>query len=97
MLSNDVVLSIIVLLVLSLLRVNVVISLIIAALTCGVLGHYQPAVDQSALSALFNALKITITNFSGGLGGGAETAELRSAWCVCGGVIEIWGNRFTGV
>ncbi|MCQ1857662.1 sodium:proton antiporter [Haemophilus sputorum] len=74
MLSNDVVLSIIVLLVLSLLRVNVVISLIIAALTCGVLGHYQPAVDQSALSALFNALKITITNFSGGLGGGAETA-----------------------
>ena len=74
MLSNDVVLSIIVLLVLSLLRVNVVISLIIAALTCGVLGHYQPAVDQSALLALFNALKITITNFSGGLGGGAETA-----------------------
>lgn len=69
MLSNEVVISIVVLLVLSLLRVNVVLSLIIAALTCGILGNY----GENGLD-LFGALKATIASFTGGLGGGAETA-----------------------
>lgn len=69
MLTNEVVLSIILLLVLSLLRINVVISLIIAALTCGIIGNY--GVDGMGL---FDALKKTVGSFTGGLGGGAETA-----------------------
>ncbi|WGE79714.1 Na+/H+ antiporter family protein [Actinobacillus equuli] len=69
MFSNEVVISIIVLLVLSLLRINVVIALIIAALTCGVIGFY--GVDDMSL---FDALTKTIEKFTGGLGGGAETA-----------------------
>ncbi|WGE92344.1 Na+/H+ antiporter family protein [Actinobacillus genomosp. 1] len=69
MLSNEVVISIIVLLALSLLRINVVIALIIAALTCGVIGFY--GVDDMSL---FEALTKTIEKFTGGLGGGAETA-----------------------
>ncbi|WP_018652773.1 Na+/H+ antiporter family protein [Actinobacillus capsulatus] len=69
MFSNEVVISIIVLLALSLLRINVVIALIIAALTCGVIGFY--GVDNMSL---FNALTKTIEKFTGGLGGGAETA-----------------------
>lgn len=69
MFSNEVVISIIVLLVLSLLRINVVIALIIAALTCGVIGFY--GVDGMSL---FDALTKTIEKFTGGLGGGAETA-----------------------
>lgn len=69
MLSNDVVISIIVLLALSLLRINVVIALIIAALTCGVIGFY--GVDDMSM---FDALTKTIEKFTGGLGGGAETA-----------------------
>lgn len=39
MLSNEVFISIIVLLILSLLRINVVIALIISALTCGLIGN----------------------------------------------------------
>ncbi|SUT90603.1 Na+/H+ antiporter family protein [Actinobacillus lignieresii] len=69
MLSNEVVISIIVLLALSLLRINVVIALIIAALTCGVIGFY--GVDDMSM---FDALTKTIEKFTGGLGGGAETA-----------------------
>ncbi len=69
MLSNEVVISIIVLLALSLLRINVVIALIIAALTCGVIGFY--GVDDMGM---FDALTKTIEKFTGGLGGGAETA-----------------------
>ncbi|MDE8034814.1 Na+/H+ antiporter family protein [Actinobacillus equuli subsp. equuli] len=69
MFSNEVVISIIVLLALSLLRINVVIALIIAALTCGVIGFY--GVDDMSL---FDALTKTIEKFTGGLGGGAETA-----------------------
>lgn len=69
MLSNEVVISIIVLLALSLLRINVVIALIIAALTCGVIGFY--GVDDMNM---FDALTKTIEKFTGGLGGGAETA-----------------------
>ncbi|WP_150539513.1 Na+/H+ antiporter family protein [Actinobacillus vicugnae] len=69
MFSNEVVISIIVLLGLSLLRINVVIALIIAALTCGVIGFY--GVDGMSL---FEALTKTIEKFTGGLGGGAETA-----------------------
>ncbi|OOR99159.1 sodium:proton antiporter [Haemophilus paracuniculus] len=69
MLSNEVVISIIVLLGLSLLRINVVIALIIAALTCGLIGNY--GVDGAGL---FDALTKTIKSFTGGLGGGAETA-----------------------
>ncbi|EFM96413.1 Na+/H+ antiporter family protein [Actinobacillus pleuropneumoniae] len=69
MLSNEVVISIIVLLALSLLRINVVIALIIAALTCGVIGFY--GVDDMSMS---DALTKTIEKFTGGLGGGAETA-----------------------
>ncbi|EFX91430.1 permease [Actinobacillus ureae] len=69
MFSNEVVISIIVLLALSLLRINVVIALIIAALTCGVIGFY--GVDGMSL---FEALTKTIEKFTGGLGGGAETA-----------------------
>lgn len=69
MLTNEIVISIIVLLVLSLMRINVVISLIIAALTCGVIGH--TGVDGTTA---FQALEKTIQAFTGGLGGGAETA-----------------------
>ncbi|MDH2924005.1 hypothetical protein EV693_103105 [Nicoletella semolina] len=66
--SNEVVISIIVLLTLSLLRINVVIALIIAALTCGILGNYGNGV------ALSDALTTTVKTFTSGLGGGAETA-----------------------
>lgn len=58
--SNPVVISIIVLLSLSLLRINVVIALIIAALTAGLCSN----LDMSE----------TIKTFTGGLGGGAEVA-----------------------
>ncbi|KDB46862.1 Na+/H+ antiporter family protein [Glaesserella parasuis] len=68
LLSNDVVISIIVLLALSLLRINVVIALIIAALTCGILGNSGNGM------ALGEALTTTVKSFTGGLGGGAETA-----------------------
>lgn len=68
MLSNEVVISIIVLLALSLMRINVVIALIIAALTCGILGNAGNGM------ALGEALTATIKSFTGGLGGGAETA-----------------------
>ncbi|KMK50419.1 sodium:proton antiporter, partial [[Actinobacillus] muris] len=67
--TNEVVISIIVLLALSLLRINVVLALIIAALTCGILGHY--GVNEAGFG---DALNLTIKNFTGGLGGGAETA-----------------------
>ena len=60
MLSNPVVISIIVLLVLSLLRINVVIALVVAALTAGLCGDLS--------------LSKTIETFTGGLGGGAEVA-----------------------
>lgn len=69
MLTNEVVISIIVLLVLSVLRINVVIALIISALTCGLLGNY--GVEGAGLS---EALTKTVKSFTGGLGGGAETA-----------------------
>lgn len=68
LLSNEVVISIIVLLALSLMRINVVIALIIAALTCGILGN---SADGMHLS---EALTATVKSFTGGLGGGAETA-----------------------
>lgn len=68
LLSNEVVVSIIVLLALSLMRINVVIALIIAALTCGLLGN---TVDGMSLG---DALTATVKSFTGGLGGGAETA-----------------------
>ncbi|VTR25610.1 permease [Actinobacillus pleuropneumoniae] len=57
MLSNEVVISIIVLLALSLLRINVVIALIIAALTCGVIGFYGVD-DMSMFDALTKRSKI---------------------------------------
>lgn len=60
MLTNEVVISIVVLLVLSIMRLNVVIALIIAALTAGLCGGL--------------GLSKTITTFTGGLGGGAEVA-----------------------
>lgn len=60
MLSNPVVISIVVLLALSLLRINVVIALVIAALTAGLTGDL--------------GLTKTIETFTGGLGGGAEVA-----------------------
>lgn len=68
LLSNEVVISIIVLLALSLMRINVVIALIIAALTCGILGNFGNGM------ALGEALTATVKSFTGGLGGGAETA-----------------------
>ncbi|MGQ8820182.1 Na+/H+ antiporter family protein [Bibersteinia trehalosi] len=68
MLSNEVVISIIVLLALSLMRINVVIALIIAALTCGIIGNAGNGM------ALGEALNATVKSFTGGLGGGAETA-----------------------
>lgn len=68
LLSNEVVISIIVLLALSLMRINVVIALIIAALTCGILGNAGNGL------ALGEALNATVKSFTGGLGGGAETA-----------------------
>lgn len=60
MLTNPVVISIIVLLALSLLRINVIIALVIAALTAGLCGGL--------------GLSKTIEIFTGGLGGGAEVA-----------------------
>ncbi|TYA49441.1 Na+/H+ antiporter family protein [Aggregatibacter actinomycetemcomitans] len=60
MLTNPVVISIIVLLALSLLRINVVIALVISALTAGLVGDL--------------GLTKTIEAFTGGLGGGAEVA-----------------------
>ena len=60
MLTNPVVISIIVLLALSLLRINVVIALVISALTAGLIGDL--------------GLTKTIQAFTGGLGGGAEVA-----------------------
>lgn len=60
MLSNPVVISIIVLLALSLLRINVIIALVIAALTAGFIGDL--------------GLTKTIETFTGGLGGGSEVA-----------------------
>ena len=60
MLTNPVVISIIVLLALSLLRINVIIALVIAALTAGLCGGL--------------GLGKTIETFTGGLGGGAEVA-----------------------
>lgn len=68
LLSNEVVVSIIVLLALSLMRINVVIALIIAALTCGLLGNTADGM------AWGDALSATVKSFTGGLGGGAETA-----------------------
>ncbi|MBS9783174.1 MAG: Na+/H+ antiporter family protein [Pasteurella sp.] len=69
MLSNEVVISIIVLLGLSLLRINVILALIISALICGIIGNY--GVDGIGL---FDAIDKTISSFTGGLGGGSETA-----------------------
>ena len=60
MLSNPVVISIVVLLALSLLRVNVVIALVISALTAGLCGDL--------------GLSKAIEAFTGGLGGGSEVA-----------------------
>lgn len=60
LLSNPVVISIIVLLALSLLRINVVIALVISALTAGLCGGL--------------GITKTIETFTGGLGGGAEVA-----------------------
>ena len=60
MLTNPVVISIAVLLILSLLRINVVIALVISALTAGLIGDL--------------GLTKTIEAFTGGLGGGAEVA-----------------------
>lgn len=60
MLTNPVVISIAVLLVLSLLRINVVVALVISALTAGLIGDL--------------GLTKTIETFTGGLGGGAEVA-----------------------
>ena len=60
MLTNPVVISITVLLILSLLRINVVVALVISALTAGLIGDL--------------GLTKTIETFTGGLGGGAEVA-----------------------
>ena len=60
MLTNSVVISIIVLLALSLLRINVIIALVMSALTAGLVGNL--------------GLTKTIEAFTGGLGGGAEVA-----------------------
>lgn len=69
LLTNEVVISIISLLVMSMMRVNVIISLIVSAIICGVLGNY----GENGLG-LKEAMMITIKTFTGGLGGGAETA-----------------------
>ncbi len=53
----------------SLLRINVVLALIISALTCGLIGHY--GVEGMGIS---EALMKTIDSFSSGLGGGSVTA-----------------------
>lgn len=66
--TNEVVISITVLLALSLLRVNVVIALIVAAIICGVFGNYGNGM------ALGESLNATVSSFTSGLGGGAETA-----------------------
>ena len=60
MLTNPVVISIAVLLILSLLRINVVVALVTSALTAGLIGDL--------------GLTKTIETFTGGLGGGAEVA-----------------------
>ena len=76
MLSNPVVISIVVLLALSLLRVNVVIALVISALTAGLCGDL--------------GLSKTIEAFTGGLGGGASGDELCDARCICHCDFKIW-------
>ena len=58
--SNEVVISILVLLALSLMRINVVIALIISALTAGLVGGLD--------------LNKTVSVFTDGLGGGASVA-----------------------
>ncbi|KGQ70188.1 sodium:proton antiporter [Chelonobacter oris] len=60
LLTNNVVLSIILLLALSLMRINVVIALIISALAAGLLGNMD--------------IQTTISAFTDGLGGGAAVA-----------------------
>lgn len=60
LLTNPVVISIIILLALSLLRINVVIALVISALVAGLTGNL--------------GISETIKTFTGGLGGGAEVA-----------------------
>ncbi|PJG84661.1 Na+/H+ antiporter family protein [Conservatibacter flavescens] len=58
--SNEVVISIMVLLILSLLRINVVLALVISAITAGLCGGLD--------------ISETIKSFTNGLGGGAEVA-----------------------
>ncbi|TNH06533.1 Na+/H+ antiporter family protein [Testudinibacter sp. TR-2022] len=60
LLTNNVVLSIILLLALSLMRINVVIALIISALAAGLLGNMD--------------IQTTVATFTNGLGGGASVA-----------------------
>ncbi|KAE9526283.1 Na+/H+ antiporter family protein [Testudinibacter aquarius] len=60
LLTNNVVLSIILLLALSLMRINVVIALIISALAAGLLGSMD--------------IQTTVATFTNGLGGGASVA-----------------------
>ncbi len=67
MLTNEVVISIILLLVLSLLRINVVIALIISAITAGLIGH-------SGTLGMLDGLQKTVDVFTQGLGGGASIA-----------------------
>lgn len=67
MLSNEVVISILVLVLLSTFRVNVIVSLVISSIVAGLIGH-------NAFDGFGEALKKTIDSFTGGLGGGAETA-----------------------
>ncbi len=67
MLTNEVVISIVLLLVLSLLRINVVIALIISAITAGLIGH-------SGDLGLLGGLQKTVDVFTQGLGGGASIA-----------------------
>ncbi|EIJ71175.1 MULTISPECIES: Na+/H+ antiporter family protein [Pasteurellaceae] len=68
MLTNPVVLSIIVLLALSLLRINVVIALVISALVAGFSTH----LGGENIAVL--SMSDTIKTFTEGLGGGAEVA-----------------------
>lgn len=69
LITNEVVISIVLLLVLSLLRVNVILSLLLSALTCGMLGNFR-----KGEGLLVEGLQQTLKLFVNGLGGGAETA-----------------------
>lgn len=92
MFTNEVVISILTLVILSLFRVQVILSLIIASLVAGLIGH-------NAFADFSGALTKTISSFTSGLGAGAETAmnyALLGAFAVAlhqSGIVDLIAYR----